>query len=47
MDEWVCFAAHQAAENAVKALNLHLSQEAWGHVVARLVQDLPEAVAFP
>jgi HEPN domain-containing protein len=28
--EWACFASHQAAENALKALHLHLGQEAWG-----------------
>jgi len=39
--EWACFAAHQAAEKAVKALHLSLKQEAWGHVVARLLRDLP------
>jgi HEPN domain-containing protein len=39
--EWACFAAHQAAEKAVKALHLHLGQEAWGHVVARLLRELP------
>ena len=39
--EWACFAAHQAAEKAVKALHLSLKQEAWGHVVARLLKDLP------
>ncbi len=38
--EWACFAAHQAAEKALKALHLHLGQEAWGHVVARLLQEL-------
>jgi len=32
--EWACFTAQQAAEKAVKALHLHLGQEAWGHVVA-------------
>lgn len=42
--EWACFAAHQAAEKAVKALHLHLGQEAWGHVVARLLTELPVAV---
>lgn len=41
--EWACFAAQQAAEKAVKALHLHLRQEAWGHVVATLLADLPEA----
>jgi HEPN domain-containing protein len=41
--EWACFASHQAAEKAVKALHLHSGQEAWGHVVARLLQELPAA----
>jgi HEPN domain-containing protein len=45
--EWACFAAQQAAEKAVKALHLHLGQEAWGHVVARLLQELPEATRAP
>jgi HEPN domain-containing protein len=39
--EWACFAAQQAAEMAVKALHLSLGQEAWGHVVARLIEELP------
>lgn len=39
--EWACFAAQQAAEKAVKALHLYLGQEAWGHVVARLLDELP------
>ena len=39
--EWACFAAQQCAEKAVKALHLSLGQEAWGHVVARLLKDLP------
>jgi HEPN domain-containing protein len=43
--EWACFAAHQAAEKAVKALHLHLGQEAWGHVVARLLMELPGSIA--
>ncbi len=43
--EWACFASHQAAEKAVKALHLHLGQEAWGHVIARLLSELPEAVS--
>lgn len=45
--EWACFAAQQAAEKAVRALHLHLGQEAWGHVVAHLLQELPEAVSVP
>lgn len=39
--EWACFAAQQAAEMAVKALHLSFGQEAWGHVVARLLSELP------
>ncbi|MFC1836503.1 HEPN domain-containing protein [Thermodesulfobacteriota bacterium] len=42
--EWACFAAHQSAEKAVKALHLALGQEAWGHVVARLLTELPTPV---
>ncbi len=42
--EWACFAAQQAAEKAVKALHLSLAQEAWGHVVARLLKELPMTV---
>lgn len=45
--EWACFAAHQAAEKAVKALHLHLGQEAWGHVVARLLRELPGSAGVP
>ncbi|MFQ5407043.1 MAG: HEPN domain-containing protein [Anaerolineales bacterium] len=39
--EWACFAAQQAAEKAVKALHQSLGQEAWGHVITRLLNDLP------
>lgn len=42
--EWACFAAQQSAEKAIKALHLFMRQESWGHVVARLLQDLPIAV---
>lgn len=45
--EWACFAAHQGAEKAVKALHLSLGQEAWGHVVAMLLEDLPPSVSVP
>src|SRR3970040_2357434 len=41
--EWACFAAQQAAEKAVKAMHLHLGQEAWGHVIAKLLRELPAA----
>lgn len=39
--EWACFAAQQSAEKAVKALHLHLGQEAWGLVVGQLLAELP------
>jgi HEPN domain-containing protein len=45
--EWACFAAQQAAEKAVKALHLSFNQEAWGHVVARLLAELPEGAEVP
>lgn len=45
--EWSCFAAQQSAEKAVKALHLRLGQEAWGHVIATLLQELPGSVAVP
>lgn len=45
--EWACFAAQQAAEKAVKALHLSRGQEAWGHVVARLLRELPEEIRVP
>lgn len=46
--EWACFAAHQAAKKSVKALHLRLGQEAWGHVIAQLLRELPqEAWALP
>lgn len=41
--EWACFAAQQSAEKAVKALHLWSGQEAWGHMVARLLAELPMA----
>lgn len=43
--EWACFAAQQSAEKAVKALHLALGQEARGHVVARLLTELPISVS--
>jgi HEPN domain-containing protein len=45
--EWACFAAQQATEKVVKALHLHLGQEAWGHVIARLLRELPKEVKVP
>ncbi len=45
--EWACFAAQQAAEKAIKALHLHTGQEAWGPVIAQLLEELPETVDVP
>jgi HEPN domain-containing protein len=39
--EWACFAAQQSGEKAVKALHLFHHQEAWGHVISRLLVQLP------
>jgi HEPN domain-containing protein len=45
--EWACFAAQQAAEKAVKALHLYSGQEAWGHVISKLLEELPDSIAVP
>ena len=45
--EWACFAAQQAAEKAIKALHLFFGQEAWGHMVSKLIQELPEGIELP
>jgi HEPN domain-containing protein len=44
--EWSCFAAHQAAEKAVKALAISLGGEPWGHSVSTLLGAL-EAASVP
>jgi HEPN domain-containing protein len=38
--EWACFAAHQAAEKALKAVYQARGQEAWGHTVSELLASL-------
>ena len=43
--DWACFAAHQAAEKAVKALHVGTGSEAGCHAVARLLSELPDAPA--
>ncbi|MBI5488565.1 MAG: HEPN domain-containing protein [Deltaproteobacteria bacterium] len=43
--DWACFAAQQAAEKAVKAVHFRLGREVWGHVVRRLLEQLPEDLA--
>ena len=44
--EWACFASHQAAEKALKALHLHHGQQSWGHGLGRSFRDLPPALAM-
>jgi HEPN domain-containing protein len=42
--EWVCFTCQQAAEKAVKAVYQQLHAVAWGHVVSRLLNELPDEI---
>jgi HEPN domain-containing protein len=37
--EWACFAAHQAAEKALKSVLQHAGKEAWGHTVVVLLAE--------
>ncbi len=45
--EWACFAAHQAAEKAVKALVQHRGGEGWEYSVTRLLVDLTALLDIP
>lgn len=45
--EWACFAGQQAAEKALKALHLSKGQEAWGHMVRKLIEELPASIEVP
>ncbi len=42
--EWSCFASHQAAEKAIKALYQKLGAEARGHSLSALLSNLPKTV---
>jgi HEPN domain-containing protein len=42
--EWVCFAAQQVAEKAMKALYQSRGIEVWGHSVSRMLESLPEGL---
>lgn len=46
-NEWACFAAQQGAEKALKALFQYSGADAWGHLLADLVQVLPAEIAAP
>jgi len=45
--DWACFAAHQAAEKAVKAVFLAMSGEGWGHSITRLLRALNKLFQIP
>ena len=45
--EWVCFAAQQAAEKAVKALHEAHGGHGWGHAILKLLEDLEEVMVVP
>lgn len=42
--EWACFASHQAAEKALRALYQAAGEEAWGHSVFALLENLKQVV---
>ncbi len=39
---WSCFAGQQSAEKAMKALYDFLGGDGWGHVIVKLLKELPE-----
>ncbi|MCS7219456.1 MAG: HEPN domain-containing protein [Thermus sp.] len=45
--EWAAFAAQQGAEKAVKAVFQRLGAVAWGHSVARLLEELAQTFPVP
>ena len=45
--EWSCFAAHQAAEKALKAVFQKAGMDAWGHTLTALAGNLPSGSAPP
>jgi len=45
--EWSCFAAHQAAEKALKAVFLKQGMDAWGHTLTVLIGNLPISIGSP
>ena len=41
------FATQQSAEKAVKTLHIFYKQAGWGHVIAKMMIDLPSEVKIP
>lgn len=44
---WACFSAQQSAEKAAKAVFQKIGNEAWGHSVADLLQELSKIHPVP
>jgi len=42
--EWAAFAAHQAAEKAIKAVFQKQHRDAWGHVLSGLLASLADVM---
>lgn len=40
---WSCFASQQSAEKALRALYDFLGGEGWGHIIVKLLKELPPA----
>ena len=45
--EWSCFAAHQAAEKALKAVLMYKGIDAWGHSLTVLLGNLESESSVP
>lgn len=45
--DWSAFAAHQAAEKAIKAVFQKLHLDAWGHTLSILLANVPAEAAPP
>lgn len=45
--DWACFAAHQAAEEAVKGMLLALRGEGWGPSITRFLKDAGHQLQVP
>ena len=45
--EWGCFASHQAAEKALKAVFLKQGMDAWGHTLTVLIGNFPKSMEQP
>jgi len=45
--DWACFVSQQAAESAVKAVYFRQGEEAWGHVVRKLLEGLVPNISVP